>query len=145
MQICALIAQIISIDVLIFIAESKIFLQIQSAQTFLDGGFKLNLFTRSIDHPKMSEKRDSGSGRESLSRKSRKSVLTLKKNEELSAQYDYVMVFPMEGEPGSLKQTKTAKFAVEEMNKAGLETFSYLSVQDDELIVLVRCPVSAIH
>lgn len=86
----------------------------------------------------------SESGRESLSKAPKKSVIQFKKNEELSAQYDYVMIFPMEGEPGSMTQTKTAKHAVDEMNKAGLETFSYMSVQDDELIVLVRCPVSPI-
>lgn len=56
--------------------------------------------------------------------------------------YDYVMVFPMEGPAGQMKQSATAKFSVQEMHKAGLETFSYLSVQNDELIVLVRCPVS---
>lgn len=79
--------------------------------------------------------------RASLS-KQRRSSIQYVKNEELSAQYDYVMVFPMEGEPGSMKQTNVSKYCVQEITKAGLETFSYLSVQDDELIVLVRCPVS---
>lgn len=72
----------------------------------------------------------------------RKSVVKHIKNEELSSNYDYVMVFPMEkASTGGYQQTLNAKFAVSEMNKAGLETFSYLSIQDDELIVLVRCPV----
>jgi hypothetical protein len=80
-------------------------------------------------------------GRESLSHH-RKSSVKKVKNEELSASYDYVLVFPMEGPPGQMKQTTAAKYAVREMERAGLETFSYLSVQNDELIVLVRCPVS---
>ena len=94
----------------------------------------------------MSEKasgRGSFGGRESESAAGgRKSVVKHVKNEELSSSYDYVMVFPMEkSSAGGFQQTPTAKYAVGEMNKAGLETFSYLSVQDDELIVLVRCPV----
>lgn len=76
----------------------------------------------------------------------RKSVIKHVKNEELSSSYDYVMVFPMEkSAAGGYQQTPTAKYAVSEMNKAGLETFSYLSIQDDELIVLVRCPVSNLN
>jgi len=90
--------------------------------------------------------RDSASGRESQGAQNamngRKSLVKHVKNEELSAAYDMVMVFPMEGGNGGYQQTPTAKFAVSEMNKAGLETFSYLSIQDDELIVLIRCPVS---
>jgi hypothetical protein len=82
------------------------------------------------------------SGRDSVSQKRLSSIKHIK-NEELSATYDYVLVFPMVGEPGQMKQSNHAKHSVSEMNKAGLETFSYLSVQSDELIVLVRCPVSS--
>jgi hypothetical protein len=71
----------------------------------------------------------------------RKSRITHSTSDELSSKYDYVMVFPMEGEAGALKQTDVCKHAVDVMTKAGLETFCYTSIQDDELIVLVRCPV----
>eukprot|EP01032_Pedospumella_encystans_P010538 gene10538-12308_t len=98
----------------------------------------------------MSEKasgRASLGGRESESAVGgRKSVVKHVKNEELSSAYDYVMVFPMEkSAAGGFQQTPTAKYAVSEMNKAGLETFSYLSIQDDELIVLVRCPAAKLR
>lgn len=79
-------------------------------------------------------------GRESLSQRRHSSIKYIK-NEELSASYDYVLVFPMEGPAGQMKQSNPAKYAVREMTNAGMETFSYLSVQNDELIVLVRCPV----
>jgi hypothetical protein len=82
--------------------------------------------------------------RESLSATNRNSLIQHKKNEELSAGYDYVLVFPMDGTPGAYTQTAASKFVVDEMTKAGLETFSYLSIQDDELIVLVRCPVRSL-
>jgi hypothetical protein len=62
---------------------------------------------------------------------------------EFSAQYDYVMVFKMhEGENGP-EQSTTAKNCINAMLTAGLEVFPYLSVQKDELYVLIRAPVSA--
>ncbi|KAJ1415495.1 hypothetical protein B484DRAFT_434715, partial [Ochromonadaceae sp. CCMP2298] len=72
----------------------------------------------------------------------RKSRITHTTSDELSSKYDYVMVFPMEGDAGALKQTNVCKHAVDVMTKAGLETFCYTSIQDDELIVLVRCPIA---
>lgn len=63
------------------------------------------------------------------------------KKTELSSQYDIVLVFPLEGPKEALTQSAEAKYVVNELHKASMETFSYLSIQDDELIVLVRCPV----
>lgn len=54
-----------------------------------------------------------------------------------ASEYDYVLVFPMDG----TKQTPAAKFVITALQHAGLEVFSYLSIQEDELITLVRCPV----
>ncbi len=74
----------------------------------------------------------------------RRSVLSMRaKTQDLSAAYDYVMVFPLEGEKDvkPKKQSDAAKNIIKAMETAGLETFSYLSVQDDELLVLIRCPV----
>jgi hypothetical protein len=61
---------------------------------------------------------------------------------EFSNSYDYVMVFPLNGSAHEF-QSKVAKHALHEMLDAGLELFTYRSVQDDELIVLIRCPVSS--
>jgi hypothetical protein len=62
---------------------------------------------------------------------------------EFSNSYDYVMVFPLNGSSHEF-QSKVAKHAIHEMLDAGLELFTYRSVQDDELIVLIRCPVSSL-
>jgi hypothetical protein len=59
-------------------------------------------------------------------------------NPEFSDGFDYVMVFPMK----EVHQTKVTKFCIHEIMEAGLEVFTFLSVQDDELLVLIRCPVS---
>lgn len=74
----------------------------------------------------------------------RRSVLSMRvKSNDLSAAYDYVMVFPLEGEKGATKkQSNDAKNIIKAMETAGLELFSYLSVQNDEMIVLIRLPVS---
>jgi hypothetical protein len=74
----------------------------------------------------------------------RRSVLSTRaKTNEFSAAYDYVMVFPMEGADNMpKKQSETAKSVMKTMEDAGLEIFPYLSVQNDELLVLIRCPVS---
>ncbi len=73
----------------------------------------------------------------------RRSVLDAHaKSNDLSAAYDYVMVFPMEGADSSVKkQSELSKSVMKIMEDAGLEIFPYLSVQDDELLVLIRCPV----
>jgi hypothetical protein len=72
----------------------------------------------------------------------RRSILKSSSTPELANAYDYCMVFKLEGEPGSLKQSDVAKYVVKKMLDAKFELFSYLSVQRDELIVLIRCPVS---
>ena len=63
---------------------------------------------------------------------------------DLSAQYDYCMVFALELDMNKQPTIipDAAKFIVETMQTSGLETFSYLSVEKDELVVLIRCPVS---
>ena len=64
-------------------------------------------------------------------------------NSELSAHYDYVMVFKLEQEEnGQRKQTAAAKDCMKSMIAAGLEIFPYQSVQKDEMYVLIRAPVS---
>lgn len=60
---------------------------------------------------------------------------------EFSSTYDYCVVFKMRGSNFE-KQSKYAKYAIHAMLEAGLEVFPYLSVQDDELLVLIRAPVS---
>lgn len=60
---------------------------------------------------------------------------------DFSATYDYVMVFPMKGDNHDY-QSKYAKHCIHELLAAGLEVFPYLSVQFDELLVMIRCPVS---
>ena len=76
----------------------------------------------------------------------RNSILKKTQNHDLSAAYDYVMVFPMDGEKGQpLRQTETCKNVIKTLEVAGLETFSYLSVQDDEVLVLIRAPVSLLN
>jgi hypothetical protein len=71
-----------------------------------------------------------------------KSIREIRANDmkEFSAKFDLVMVFPMEGE-NKQQQTDACKHIVYEMLEAGLEIFTYLSVQDDELYCLIRAPV----
>jgi hypothetical protein len=63
---------------------------------------------------------------------------------EFSATFDYVMVFKMdEDNNGVPSQSAAAKTCMNAMLSAGLEIFPYLSVQKDELYVLIRAPVSS--
>jgi len=62
---------------------------------------------------------------------------------EFSAQFDLAIVFPMEGE-NHTQQSDVAKHTIYELMEAGLEVFTYLSVQDDELYCLFRAPVSIV-
>lgn len=62
-------------------------------------------------------------------------------NSEKSAHFDYAMVFKMEGEKPARKIPDTAKFIVDVLQKSKFEIFSYLSVQGDELLVLLRADV----
>ncbi len=75
---------------------------------------------------------------------SRRSSLKITKSSDIAANYDYCMVFKLKTDQttGKLRQSNTAKYCVNKMKEKGLETFNYLSVQRDELIVLIRCPVS---
>lgn len=68
------------------------------------------------------------------------SILRKEELKEFSQTFEYVMVFPMEGDTKDT-QSVTAKYAIHEMLGAGFELYPYLSVQKDELIVLIRCPV----
>ena len=60
---------------------------------------------------------------------------------ELAAMYDYCMIFKLENKDNTYIIPPIAKYIIDEMIKSGLETFNYKSVQDDELIVLIRSPV----
>lgn len=61
---------------------------------------------------------------------------------EFTAQFDYVMVFKLQEADGPPEQPPAAKHCMNAMLNAGLELFPYLSVQKDELYVLIRAPVS---
>ncbi len=59
---------------------------------------------------------------------------------EFSSAFDYVMVFPMKGDQHQY-QSNVSRHCINVMISAGLEVFPYLSVQNDELLVLIRAPV----
>lgn len=61
-------------------------------------------------------------------------------NAEFLASYEYVIVFPMQDD--RITETLEARYCMQEMLRAGLEIFPYKSIQDDELLVLVRAGVS---
>lgn len=71
------------------------------------------------------------------------SLLKHNASAEFSSQFDYVFVFKMkETRDGSaMVQSDVAKHCMNAMINAGLEIYPYLSIQQDELIVLVCCPV----
>lgn len=64
-----------------------------------------------------------------------------KKAKEFTNTFDYVIVFKMEDKDGQMVQSDVAKHVMHAMLESGLEIYPYLSVQDDELLVLFRCPV----
>lgn len=74
-----------------------------------------------------------------------KSIFLQHEIEEFSQTFDYCMVFPMKkvkDENGKhFEQTEAAKYCVSELLGAGFEIYPYNSVQGDELLVLIRCPV----
>jgi hypothetical protein len=76
-------------------------------------------------------------GSVSLSRNNTTDAAVLDK-EEFTDQFDYVMVFPLKNFTDESKETK---HCLHEILAAGMEIYPYKSVQDDELIVLIRCPV----
>jgi len=69
------------------------------------------------------------------------SILRKEELKEFSQTFEYVMVFPMVGDTKET-QSVTAKYVIHKMLGAGFELYPYLSVQKDELIVLIRCPAS---
>ena len=69
----------------------------------------------------------------------RKSVIKNVHNSDPTSKYDYCMVFKLTPEN---QQTDYSKYIVKQMTNAGLELMCYWSVQRDEIIVLIRCPVS---
>jgi hypothetical protein len=72
----------------------------------------------------------------------RNSVLRTTPSSEKTSLYDYCMVFKLSE---SSQQTDYSKFIVKQMLEAGLDLFCYWSVQRDEIIVLIRCPVISKH
>ena len=54
---------------------------------------------------------------------------------DFASQFEYVMVFPYKDG----KESDFSRFTCQLLLKAGLELFPYLSVQKDELIVLITC------
>ena len=63
---------------------------------------------------------------------------------DFTGQYDYVFVFKIveiDYNSGVFEQSFFAKKCIFSMLEAGLEVFPYLSIQQDELIVLVKCSV----
>jgi len=64
---------------------------------------------------------------------------------ELASQYDMVMVFPMEGKQKPYTQSGECKYVLNEMKESGLETFCYLSMQEDEIFILVRAPLKVLR
>lgn len=61
-----------------------------------------------------------------------------------TAQFDFVIVFPVV-KHAPKGQSHIARYVMHTMLNAGLELFPFLSVQDDEIVVLIRCPVRLLH
>lgn len=59
-------------------------------------------------------------------------------------QYDFVMVFPMVGD-NKENQSAAATASIFAMIEAGLDVFPYLSIQKDELLVLIRADESKLR
>ena len=64
---------------------------------------------------------------------------------DLASNYDFALVFKLLVDENGIpkRQSATTKFVIKRLRKQGFETFTYLSVQNDELVVLVRPIVSA--
>ncbi len=81
--------------------------------------------------------------------KTEKSILNHAPSQEFTASFDYVIVFPMievkKDNGGVREQSPVAKHVMHAMLSAGLEIYPYLSVQDDELLVLFRCPLDVLQ
>lgn len=72
----------------------------------------------------------------------RQSQLVQAKPTAFASRFDYVIIFKMEGDHYK-EQSITAKHCIRSMVEADLEVYTYLSVQEDELIVMVTCGVSS--
>ena len=62
-------------------------------------------------------------------------------SKEFSQQFQYCMVFPLEG-PQKSEQSGETKATIHTLIASGVEIFPYLSFQRDELIVLIKIDVS---
>jgi anoctamin-10/anoctamin-7 len=78
-----------------------------------------------------------------------KSIFLHHEIEEFSQTYDYCMVFPMkkvkDDNGKRYEQTDASKYCVNELLAAGFEIYPYPSVQGDELLVLIRCPLEKLQ
>jgi hypothetical protein len=63
---------------------------------------------------------------------------------DLSEQYDYCMVFKRENDANGqpLVDPDHAKYIIHVMKDSGLDVYPFYSVQQDELLCLIRCGVS---
>lgn len=64
---------------------------------------------------------------------------------DISLQYEYCMVFKLVTDPynrNQLTSSSATRYIIHRMKECGLDVFLYLSVQNDELIALIRAPVS---
>lgn len=62
---------------------------------------------------------------------------------DFSSTFDYVIVFPLEG-ANKDQQTDVCKHAMLAMIQSGFQIYPYLSVQNDELICLLRLPYNVL-
>lgn len=67
------------------------------------------------------------------------SVIENVSEDEFSAHFDYAAIFKLDGQGNP---NKLCRRFVKELQDGGMQLFFYKSVQQDELIVLLRAPVS---
>eukprot|EP01034_Spumella_vulgaris_P025764 gene25764-32253_t len=67
-------------------------------------------------------------------------VVKLNKAKTFTDKFDYVIVFPYEDG----QQSADCRMVIHTMLGAGLELFPYLSIQEDELIVMFRAPIAVL-
>lgn len=73
----------------------------------------------------------------------KKTICKFIPSKRFAAQFDMVIVFPVV-EHAVNGQSHLARYVMHTMLTAGLEIFPFLSVQDDEIVVLIRCPVRSL-
>lgn len=64
------------------------------------------------------------------------------KNTDFLKKFDYVMVFPLNKDK---TQTPHCKFCIDHMLEADFQVYTYLSVQEDKLFVLITVPISILE